>query len=261
MGGVLTDLLIDTLVESPRLVERGIRHVEEMQLVSIGVGPDRISDIAANVLKRDLIEYTQKQAGLWNIELRANVPVGHYFDADVSEWRSGYFDLPVNPETGDPIILVPRRIVRNLPWINYGDFLRSEFVAVLKASPSGRVPKRTVVTVSRSEVERIDQYVRAKERAAAQALPSRMYLSDENECGETEALKRRLASIEPDRPQAADYQHLILEILNLLFNPDLIDGELEVRTTEGTDAAISSLRMTQTSHSGTLSEPSIPESS
>jgi hypothetical protein len=241
LGGMLTDLLIDTLVASPRLLERGIRHVEEMQLVSIGVGPDRISDIAANVLKRELIEYTQKQAGLWNIELQAGVPVEHYFDAASGEWRSGHFDLPVNPESGEPIILVPRRIVRTLPWINYGDFLRSEFVSVLKGrssrvgQPQDSIGKRRIVAISRNEVERIEHYVRTKERAADQAAPSRDYLADENECADAEALKRRLSAIQPGTAQAADYQHLILEILNLLFNPDLIDGELEVRTAEGTE--------------------------
>ena len=235
IGGALTELLLETLLASPRLVERGIRHVEEMQLVSVGIGPDRVSDIVANVLKYQLIEYTQKQAAIWSIGLQSGVPVENYFDASTGEWRSGHFDLPTNPENGEPIILVPRRIVRTLPWINYDDFLRSEFVSVLKGRRVDRADKRDIVAVSRNEVERIDRYVRTKEQTANQATPSRAYLEDQNECEQTEAFKSKLAGIPTGAADAAAYQQVVLEILNLLFSPDLIDGELEPRTLHGTE--------------------------
>src|SRR6266851_5110209 len=47
VGTHLTELIIDTLVGSPQLQERGVRHIEEMQLLSAGIGPDRVSDIVA----------------------------------------------------------------------------------------------------------------------------------------------------------------------------------------------------------------------
>jgi hypothetical protein len=58
---------------------------------------------------------------------------------------------------------------------------------------------------------------------------------DEDSCKEAEALQQRLDAIPHGRERASDYQHLILEILNYLFNPDLIDGEPEVRTVDGTE--------------------------
>lgn len=48
VGNFLSQLIIETLIDSPALQERGIKHIEEMQLVSVGIGADRISDIAAN---------------------------------------------------------------------------------------------------------------------------------------------------------------------------------------------------------------------
>jgi hypothetical protein len=45
----------------------------------------------------------------------------------------------------------------------------------------------------------------------------------------------RLLSWPTGVEQAATYQRLALEILNFLFNPELIDGELEVRTVDGTE--------------------------
>jgi hypothetical protein len=61
LGKILTTLLIGSLKVSPAIMERGIRHVEEMQLISPGIGPDRVGDIASNILKEYLIRYTLRQ--------------------------------------------------------------------------------------------------------------------------------------------------------------------------------------------------------
>jgi hypothetical protein len=133
VGTRLTDLIIDTLSGSPQLVERGVRHIEELQLLSAGVGPDRISDIVANILKRFLISYTQRQCEIWNIPLSPGVPISHIYNHASGAWEDSHEDLPVSDSDGAPILLVPRRIVRTLPWINYDDFLKGEFSAYLAA--------------------------------------------------------------------------------------------------------------------------------
>lgn len=250
VGGFLTELITETLTDSPALIERGIRHIEEMQLVSVGIGPDRVSDIAANILKQFLIEYTQKQCEIWRIPLSSAVPVEHVFDPDGFSWSDGYFDLPVSPYDNSPILLVPRRIVRTLPWINYDDFFRMEFSAYLRAKrvrgrltnktkalfdQTAKVDKHQVVKVTRSEIERMDRYVNSKELAASDAQPTLSYLDSKGTCPESESLKQRLMRLQVGIKDAAPYQHLVLEILNFLFNPELIDGELEVRTVDGTE--------------------------
>lgn len=252
VGSHLAELIIETLLGSPSLQERGIRHVEEMQLFSAGIGPDRVSDITANVLKKFLIEYTQRQCAIWDIPSKRGVPVEHIFSAKSRSWEDSYEDLPVSPVDGLPIILVPRRFVRALPWINYDDFLRTEFNAYLNArrgstrrartvagegdNSAGQAPraKTDVVLVTKSDVGLVERYVRSKERQAAEARPAFDYI-DEDACREAETLKRRLAAIPPGREHASEYQRTVLEILNYLFNPDLIDGAPEVRTIDGTE--------------------------
>jgi hypothetical protein len=253
VGTHLAELIIETLLGSPSLQERGICHVEEMQLVSAGIGPDRVSDITANVLKRFLIEYTQRQCAIWDIRLTRGVPVEHIYSAKSQSWEDSYEDLPVSPVDGLPILLVPRRLVRALPWINYDDFLRTEFNAYLNArresarrarttagvggdNAVGRAPgaKTDVVVVTKSDVGLVERYVRAKERQAADAQPAFDYI-DEDACREAEALKQRLGAISAGRERAAEYQRVVLEILNYLFNPELIDGAPEVRTVDGTE--------------------------
>jgi len=224
-----------------------------MQLLSAGIGPDRVSDIAANVLKRFLIEYTQRQCSIWDIALKTGVPVAHIYDPESQSWGDSYEDLPVSPVNGSPTLLVPRRLVRALPWINYDDFMRTEFSAYLKARrESARrsravVPidldtsatqelkaKADVVTVTRSDLGLVERYVRTRERQSAEAQPAFDYI-DEDACREAEVLKQKLSTIPPGRDRAAEYQQVVLEVLNYLFNPELIDGEPEIRTVDGTE--------------------------
>jgi hypothetical protein len=247
LGWHLNQLLADLLEVSDQVRARGLRHIEELQLLSVGVGPDRISDIAANILKSSLIEYTQQQAALWHIPVQTAVPVTHYFDEDDMEWSDGYFDLPVNPISGLPILLVPRRIVRLLPWINYDDFYSSE--AQLLLPPRPRMPrypgmredarhelaKAELVARVRGNTSVLDQYVNRKESASseAQAVLTDVDVGEVKSTGDL--LIQRLEAIEPGARDATDFQRLVYEILNFLFEPELTGGELEVRTFLGTE--------------------------
>jgi hypothetical protein len=251
LGNQLNQLLADTLAASEPLQERGLRHVEELQLVSIGVAADRVSDIAANVLKAYLIDYTQKQAGLWSIPLTSAMPIAHYFDFESWEWSDGYFDLPKNSLTGCPILLVPRRIVRLLPWINYDDFVGHEFKMFLRPSPNQRMPrypgmakqarlqltKHEVVKITRERLTLLDQYIGRKEREGSQVEPllttDQVFLDSEYQLGER--FISRLDGLSVGHSAASDYQRLVFEIFNYLFEPELTDGKMEAETYLGTE--------------------------
>ena len=252
VGTYLTELIVDTLVGSPQLQERGFRHVEEMQLLSVGIGPDRVSDIVANILKRFLIEYTQRQCEIWHLPTRTGVPLSHIYNHSTGLWEDSHENLPVSDVDGTPFLLVPRRLVRVLPWINYDDFLQTEFCAYLAArrgairkvrtrnsapgrsSQAGSNAKTQVITVTRGEIALVERYVHAREAQAAEAQPALDYI-DADVCREGETLKDRIRSIPVGREHATKYHRTVLEILNYLFNPELIDGQLEVRTVDGTE--------------------------
>jgi hypothetical protein len=249
MGAFLNELLMRTLGESPALVKRGVRHVEEMQLVTLGINADRVSDIAGNILKQFLIDYTQRQADRFGIPITKGVPVSHVFDFEDWEWRDDYYDLPLNTLTkpNRPILLVPRRIVRVLPWINFGDYQRTEFGLYLRAKriqrglkesphpPSARPSKEEIVAVSRSEVERIDHYVDLKERDARRALPEMLVPVTSEFVSVCDELITELRALHTGQKDAYRYQELMFRTLNLLFEPDLIEGRQQVRTEHGTE--------------------------
>lgn len=247
LGSQLNQLILETFGASPDLVRRGVRHVEEMQLVSLGIGPDRISDIAANALKHFLITYTQEQAEQWHIPIHKAVPVHHVFDFDGWQWTDGYYDVPINPvqEPPTPLLLVPRRFVRLLPWINFGDYQRQEFGTFLRAQdvrrkakrqPQEAAPnKREIVAVTRREVARIDHYVDRKEEQSDHALPATLVSATTGLCDQTEHLIDELASLKPGMSDAEAYQELMLRIMNVLFEPDLIEGSPQMRTVSNTE--------------------------
>lgn len=248
VGTYLSQLIIETLLDSPALQERGIKHIEEMQLVSLGIAQDRTSDIAANFLKEFLIEYTQKQCKLWDIPLIPGLPINHVFSFESATWYDDYFDLPISPVDNTPILFVPRRIVRTLPWINYQDFFKMEFSAYLRAKRvKGRIAKKQsqgrpkkiskdqAVAIARKDIERIDRYIATKEADREKAQPSVNYLDNSLLVTGADDLKSRLSKLKPGVKDAGNYQRTVLEILNFLFSPELIDGELEARTIEGTE--------------------------
>ena len=248
LGWHLNQLVVDLLQSSEEVRARGLRHVEELQLLSVGVGPDRVSDIAAGVLKSALINYTQEQAQLWRIPIAAAVPVAHYLDLHDMEWRDGYFDLPVNPLNGRGLLLVPRRIVRLLPWINYQDFYSNEAKVFLPPAPrlprypgmskakSLEIAKAELVQKLRQAPVVLEQYVGRKERDAAKAGPLLPDTEAEAELQKTaDNLLGRLRTLPTGAAASGDYQRLVYEILNFLFEPDLTGGEFEVSTYLGTE--------------------------
>lgn len=245
LGGYLRDLIIDTVETSPGLQDRGVLHVEEMQLLAAGIGPDRISDISANILKSYLIEYTQRQAAIWGLPLRTGVPMPHVYDESSQSWADLFVDLPVSPHDDSPVLFVPRRIVRALPWINYDDFVQRDFRAYMGAQRLKSLGSNTgnnfaskakgeVTKTARLDVSIVDRYVKHREGLASEAQPSMEYI-DEEAKARAAALRDRLLITSAGREDAAAYQYLVLEILNFLFSPELIDGKPEVRTIEGTE--------------------------
>lgn len=112
--------LYDALRAS-RAVETGVlKDIEECNLMVKGVDRDKVSDMTTNVIKAQLIQYTQEQCDLFGVPT-SSVPVNYVFDKAKFEWTRGYYDLPVD-KRGKPIILVPKAMVRIIPVLNADEY-------------------------------------------------------------------------------------------------------------------------------------------
>lgn len=124
MGPKLRAQLLATVRQ---VVAAGVDDPAMFELVGIfeeGIGPDRISDMIAKIIGPNLVSFTQRVCSDCGIPMEP-----HRIDAlGVEE------DLPVNPVTGRPMILVPREILRDLPIADdYSDIrFAAQFNATLR---------------------------------------------------------------------------------------------------------------------------------
>ena len=99
-----------------------LSHFEEMTLFQGRVGPDLVSDVTCNVLKRRFIAYTTEVCARHSIETRP-VPVKHSrWSRESRRWENEVHSLPYNPWTNAGTLLVPERFLRQLPSIEGDGF-------------------------------------------------------------------------------------------------------------------------------------------
>ena len=87
-----------------------LRDLEDTALMVEGIGVDIISDITTNIIRKPLIEYTQRMAARYGIPLEQGIASGPMWNPVQKRWESDFVDLP-RPSTGK-LLLVPKAIVR-----------------------------------------------------------------------------------------------------------------------------------------------------
>lgn len=133
-----------------------LRHFEEVQIFETGIGPDRISDATAGILRHRFAAYTENVCKNLGIDA---VPIRYgrsKYDTNSNRWISGNYKLPINPHNNKPILLTPKYFVRSLPTINADDFYdycfdhESEMLRERFGGDIARqVPKEEIVKIAR----------------------------------------------------------------------------------------------------------------
>lgn len=142
----------------------GFTHFEEIQFFVDHISKDRISDIACNLLKSFLIDYTIQQCRRHGIPINA-VPVPAIYNYRQNKLLSETaVTLPTNPDTNKPIILVPKRWLRFRPWLDFSEYIAQYFPKeTLTAQANDRI---SILTYNRQNYGAIRDYVAVKERTA-----------------------------------------------------------------------------------------------
>ncbi|MDQ1734115.1 MAG: hypothetical protein QOH56_366 [Pseudonocardiales bacterium] len=148
-------------------IARGLttpEHIEEIGILNEGIGPDRISDAACNVLKHRFIAYTQAVAKRHEIELDEHVVQNARVFVDKARWSKDTVLLPTNPATGGPVILVPERLLNNLPVLNADDWFDSnineDIRTQMNVTIGQRVSKSNIVDYARRYPDRVRKWAR-----------------------------------------------------------------------------------------------------
>jgi len=149
----------------PEYAKHGFTHFEEIQLYVDGISKDRISDIACSFLKSFLIDYTIEQCIRLGIPLE-RVTLQNIYDYKRQEFVSGIVELPVNADTSAPILLVPKRWLRFVPWINFDDYFATACPKDDVVNRQGADDRVHVLLYNRDNYGMVADYVKAKERSA-----------------------------------------------------------------------------------------------
>lgn len=147
-----------------------VDHFEELALLGEHVGPDRVSDIACNVLKHEFIQYTGDICRRHEIPMD-EVPCAHArWSQEHLRWINERVELPVSPFTGKGILLVPARFLRDLPqlesadfwdwaWANLGEEIRDDFNYQI----ASQVDRHEITRLARSHTGFIKRYTSYRE--------------------------------------------------------------------------------------------------
>lgn len=256
--------LYDSL-RSSRAVETGIlKDIEECNLMVKGIDRDKISDMTTNIIKHNLIKYTQSQCVLHEVPVY-KLPVKNVFDNDRKEWNNDYYDLPKDIN-GRPIILVPKDLVRIVPTLNTNEFynhyvlnfLQDELynsasslcrlIKGVRKKPTKKIIKEEVTRVGNPKKDQLKkslkdylyefssqhedvlrEYREAKNTDIADPSLSNQEIEGKNKDRQQDydKLIEKLKSIPPGKSAAGEYHDFIVGALSAIFYPLLTYPEKE----------------------------------
>ncbi len=243
-------------ISKSRAAKTGLlRDITDAELFIEGIGPDKISDLTTNVLRRRFITYTQEQCALNGITLSGRYPTGPLWISEESDWRQDFAPMPIINEKR--ILLVPKFSVRYSMSIVARTFyrhfvlnyIRDEHLR-LNSSLVRVFRKGTVRRVYKKDVEEKNPYSKDFLAEFAEKHPgilenykalvgdpaplTKIELDTEvNPKDVAKTLIERLRAIAPGHDGATKYHRLMSGILTFLLHPHLVTPSIEHEIHDG----------------------------
>lgn len=228
IGDATASEVLSLFSSIPQVKSGGFEHIEEIQLFVDQIGKDRVSDLTCNLTKSFLIDFTIDQCSKHRIPTN-DVLLEGVFDYSSKKFKSERLPLPTNPNTGTPLLLLPKRWLRFSPWINYDDYFSASFVK------EGTVPKERVAVLqfNRQNYDMVQTFVRQRERQQADCKNDPLFRPIA-----MSSAKRKLEEIKKlpsGKTNNADqrYEELVCQLLASLFYPQLDFAAEQSRTDSG----------------------------
>ena len=211
----------------PQITKSGFVHFEEIQLFVDNVAKDRISDITCNFLKSFLIDYTISQCN------KHSIPMERVNNLRVYNYKSNKFvsenvSLPCNPISKSPILLVPKRWLRYIPWINYDDYFKSSCVS------SENIPQRVeVLNFNRKNYGAVKGYIEIKEKAQRECKNDPLF--EPIPVVSAQRKYKIISALKTGKTDKADqiFEETASQLLASLLYPDLDFAKMQSRTDSG----------------------------
>ena len=120
--------MIEAIKSSAAFSSGLLTDLSEMALYVENVDRDKISDLTTNIIREHLVDYTNQQCELYGIPVRDyNGPP--MWNANRRNWESKFVKLPYISD--DPVLLVPKHIVRRRLSLDSQDFYNKQITDFL----------------------------------------------------------------------------------------------------------------------------------
>lgn len=215
----------------PHLNKQGFQHFEEIQLLVNYVSQDRISDISCSLIKSFLVDYTIDQCERLNIPLeKCNIPI---YDYKTFRFKYEETYLPINPKNNWPIILVPKRWLKYVSWINYDDYFHNYYIKDIDKHYDGKLNRVEILNFNRHNYDLVQSYITLKEKENRDLRNDPLFTQIP-----VISAKRKIASIlklPTGKTGNADrnYEDLMVQTMASLLYPHLDFAQEQSRTESG----------------------------
>jgi len=216
----------------PQISKSGFIHFEEIQLLVDNFSKDRVSDIACNYIQSFLVDYTIEQCEKYGIPIE-RVSLDNLYDTKSNKFITEKTFLPINPITKTPILLVPKRWLRFIPWINTDDYFKSFYLKNVHDKDEAFPDRVKLLSFNRANYDLIKTYSEIKEKQIENCKNDPLF----NQVPVTSA-KRKISTIvklPSGKTDNADkkYEDNVCQLMASLVYPHLDFAEEQSRTESG----------------------------
>lgn len=163
IGEKLSSKILNQFNSIPQIQKSGFVHFEELQLLVENFSRDRVSDISCNFIQSFLVDFTIEQSEKYGIPID-KVTLNNIYNPKKLEFGKEETHLPVNPTTKEPILFIPKRWLKNIPWINPDDYFKSYYLNNIHKDGEEFPDKVKLLNFNRHNYDIVQAYTAIKEK-------------------------------------------------------------------------------------------------
>jgi hypothetical protein len=248
-SGLATDIF-DALATSRAMTSGLLADVEDTMLFVIGIGHDRISDMTINIVRRQLIQFTQDVCSVYGIPQVTGLNSGPMWDRRSHRWTATHVSLPM---PNGKLMLVPKSVVRQTPIFDPGSYL-THFVlpylqhvelvtgsrlvktrsskklrgeryvtkkSIRERDGKGKSQKEWNTEATEASPEILDRYRAAKASETQPPSHEEFAIVTGTDAPDWDALLEAVLAIPSGKKHADDYHRAVMHLLSALLYPAL----------------------------------------
>lgn len=232
IGEKLAVKTLELFKSIPQLNSNGFTHFEEIQLLVDNVSKDRISDIACNFIQSFLVDFTLEQCEKYGIPFE-KVSLTNVYNLKTNQFDEEKTYLPINPENKTPILFVPKRWLRFIPWINTDDYFNNYYVNEVHVDRDSMPERVKLLDFNRHNYDLVKAYSERKEKSFKDCKNDPLFLQIP-----VTSAKRKISTITKlptGKTQNADikFEDNVCQLMASLMYPHLDFAKEQSRTDSG----------------------------